>query len=169
MNTEQLQEYVLQKYPGLDVEPVAADFTVFIPPEKYLEFCQFLKNDPQLQFENVMCLTAVDQLEHLELVGHLNSYSKHHRIGVKVRLPRENPKIPTVVSLWPGANWHERETFDLYGIVFEGHPDLRRILLPDDWEGYPMLKDYKHWNLVPLPDDTTEVTKDYPVIPSPLR
>lgn len=169
MTPEQLQDFVSKKYPGLDVEPLAADLTVFIPAEKYLEFCKFLKNDPELQFENLMCLTAVDQPENLELVSHLNSYSKNHRIGVKVKLPKENPKIASVVSLWPGANWHEREAFDLYGIQFDGHPDLRRILLPDDWEGSPMRKDYKHWNLTPLPDDMTEVTKDYPVIPSPMR
>jgi len=169
MTTEKLQDYIYEKFSKLDIEPLAADLSFIVPLEKYFDFCQFLKNDPELQFENLMCLTAVDQLENLELVVHLNSYSKRHRLAVKVRLPMDNPKIQSVTPLWPGVNWHEREAFDLYGIVFESHPDLRRILLADDWEGFPMRKNYKHWNLVPLPDDITEVTKDYPTVPSPMR
>lgn len=171
MKPEELQSTIQKSYPKLETlgEEASRDLTFLVPASEFIAFCTFLKNDPQLLFENVMSVTAVDELERIDLVCHLNSYAKRHRITVKVPLSRENPKIPTLTGLWPGANWHERETFDLYGVVFEGHPDLRRILLDDTWEGHPMRKGYKHWNLIPLPDDVTEVDKDYPAIPPPMR
>lgn len=168
MTSEELQSTILKDYPRLEIEPQAHDLTFFVPKEEYSQFCKFLKNDPALCFENLMSLTALDNVNDLELVIHLSSYAKRHRMGVKVKLNRENPQIDSVTKLWPGANWHEREAYDLYGIVFLGHPDLRRILLPDDWEGFPMRKGYTHWNLTPLPDDVTEVMKDYPTVPTPL-
>ena len=84
---------------------------------------------------------------------HLEAYDRHERIALKTRVPRENPQIATTALVWPTANWHERETFDMYGIEFVGHPDLRRLLLPEDWEGWPLRKDYempKSWQGVPL-------------------
>jgi NADH-quinone oxidoreductase subunit C len=77
-----------------------------------------------------------------EVVYNLYSIPLMHMIRVRALVPEDDCKIKTVTSVWKGANWHERETFDMYGIVFEGHPDLRRILMPDDWEGYPLRKDY---------------------------
>ncbi len=162
MTHEELQQYVLNQFPGLEIVPMAYDLTFIIPLEKLIPFCEFLKNDPNLFFENLMCLTAVDNIDSLDVVYHLCSYRNKHRIAFKVRVTGENPEVPTVTHLWPGANWHERETYDLLGIKFAGHPDLRRILLADDWEGHPLRKNYTHWNLVPLPDDKTLVTKDYP-------
>jgi NADH-quinone oxidoreductase subunit C len=78
----------------------------------------------------------------IELVYHLFSYVHRHAICVKVDLPRATPRAPTVVPVWPTANWLEREQYDLLGVVFEGHPDLRRLLMPDDWVGHPMRKDF---------------------------
>jgi NADH-quinone oxidoreductase subunit C len=107
----------------------------------------FAKSDPALGFENLMCLSAVDQPKaappRIEVVYHLFSYARRHTFVLKVYLPREDPRVPTVEGVWPVANWHEREAFDMMGVVFEGHGDLRRILLPDDWEGHPLRKDWQ--------------------------
>jgi len=84
----------------------------------------------------------VDRLDRFEVVYHLASLSHGHRIVLKAIVPRDDPHIASVAAIYPTANWHERETYDLMGIVFDGHPDLRRILLPDDWEGHPLRKDY---------------------------
>jgi NADH-quinone oxidoreductase subunit C len=93
-----------------------------------------------------MCLSAVDYPKEtpprFEVVYHLLSYPQNHTHVVKVHLPREEPRLQTVESVWGVANWHEREAYDLFGIVFEGHSDLRRILLPDDWSGHPLRKDW---------------------------
>jgi NADH-quinone oxidoreductase subunit C len=121
-------------------------------PEPYLlvdgdaivEVCRFLRDDADLKFEVLSDQTAVDwpKEEKIQLVYHLYSYSRRHQIVLKVDLPRANPKIATVENIWKVANWFEREIFDLFGVIFEGHSDLRRILLPEDWEGYPLRKDY---------------------------
>jgi len=103
---------------------------------------RFLHDDPDLAFDCPMNISAVDRGEKLEMVYHLFSMKHRHRIELKVAVPREDPVVPTVEQVWGGANWHEREAYDLMGIRFEGHSDLRRILLPDDWEGYPLRKDY---------------------------
>ncbi len=107
----------------------------------------FVKSDPELLFDNLMCLSAVDYLKEtpprMEVVYHLFSFKHRHKHALKVHLPRENPELDTVESVWGVANWHEREAFDLFGIRFKGHSDLRRILLPDDWDGHPLRKDWQ--------------------------
>jgi NADH-quinone oxidoreductase subunit C len=107
----------------------------------------FCKADPELSFDNLMCLSAVDYPKTdppcLEVVYHLWSYQRRHAFVLKVRVPRDNARVPTVEGTWAVANWHEREAYDMFGIVFEGHSDLRRILLPDDWQGYPLRKDWE--------------------------
>jgi NADH-quinone oxidoreductase subunit C len=96
-----------------------------------------------------MCLSGVDykgakgEPDRMEVVYHLFSMKLRHKCVLKVELPRENPSVPTLENVWAIANWHEREAYDLFGIRFEGHSDLRRILCPDDWEGYPLRKDYQ--------------------------
>jgi NADH-quinone oxidoreductase subunit C len=97
-----------------------------------------------LRFEVLSDQTAVDwpKEEKIQLVYHLYSYTCKHQIVLKIDLPRDNPKIGSVEDIWKVANWFEREIFDLFGVIFEGHSDLRRILLPEDWEGYPLRKDY---------------------------
>lgn len=106
---------------------------------------RYLHDDPELDFDWLGCLTGVDYVadDQLCAVYDLYSTSKDHWFAVKVYMPRDNPRIPSVADLWPAADWHERETYDLFGIVFEDHPDLRRILLPEDWEGHPLRKDYR--------------------------
>jgi NADH-quinone oxidoreductase subunit C len=106
----------------------------------------FAKSDPALAFDNLLCLSAVDYPKEdpprMEVVYHLFSYEHGHKFVLKVHLPREGAHLPTVEGTWAVANWHEREAFDLFGIVFDGHSDLRRILLPDDWIGHPLRKDW---------------------------
>lgn len=119
-----------------------------ISVEAVPEICGFLKNDKDMDFESLMCLSGVDyknpktQDERLEVVYHLYSMSQKHKIVLKVELSRDKPTVPTVENVWSIANWHEREAYDMYGIQFEGHSDLRRILCPDDWVDYPLRKDY---------------------------
>jgi NADH-quinone oxidoreductase subunit C len=105
---------------------------------------ELLRHDPDLAFDYLACLSAVDYVieDKLAAVYDLYSTRQRHGFAVKVYADRANPHIPTVADLWPAADWHEREAFDLMGIVFDGHPDLRRILLPEDWAGHPLRKDY---------------------------
>lgn len=107
-----------------------------------LKISQFLRTNEKLQMDHLELLGGADYKEHIEVVYVMYSMLHYHRYMLKCRLPRETPVIPSVESVWGVANWHEREAYDMFGIVFEGHSDLRRILCPDDWEGYPLRKDY---------------------------
>jgi NADH-quinone oxidoreductase subunit C len=122
----------------------ALDPWIRIKPEATAEVSKFLKDDPDLKFDSLMCLSGMDYGADSELgvVYNLFSMTHRHKITIRVNLPRDNPKAPSVEQIWRTADWHEREAYDLFGIVFEGHRDLRRILCPDDWEGYPLRKDY---------------------------
>lgn len=104
-----------------------------------------LKTDPELHFDYLECVTGIDYPDDgkIAVVYHVYSYVKKHRIVLKCFLERQDPALPTLSGVWSTANWQERECFDLLGVLFEGHPDLRRLLLPDDWEGHPLRKDYE--------------------------
>ena len=117
---------------------------LFVGAEAIVEVCHFLRDDAELNFEVLSDQTAVDwpKEEKIQLVYHLYSYSGRHQAVLKVDLPRDNPRIASVEKIWKIGNWFEREIFDLFGVIFEGHSDLRRILLPEDWEGFPLRKDY---------------------------
>lgn len=134
---------IIQRFPRLRFEEKARIPTLFVESEELLEIARFLKENPELSFNYLQCLSAVDYLSHLEAVYHFFSYAHEHALVLKVKLDRTAPRIPSVASLWKTADWHEREAYDLFGIVFVGHPNLRRILLVDDFEGFPMRKDYK--------------------------
>ncbi|MCE9532242.1 MAG: NADH-quinone oxidoreductase subunit C [Planctomycetes bacterium] len=136
---------------------------VSVEPSRWFEVAQFLRDEPRLRFEMLNCITGVDYLEpdakkapkagfepHLEVVYHFSSFTHKHRFVVKLMLPRWKdgqagnlPDVPSVEEIWKTADWHERETYDLCGVNFTNHPDLRRILLAEDWEGYPLRKDYE--------------------------
>jgi len=137
----------LQKKFGEAVVLVKADAAVdpfiVVAPQAIAEIALFLRDDPAMQFDYLSCLSGVDRKGTLEVVYHLASMTLRHKLVVKVSVPVDHPEVPTVEGVWKTANWHEREAFDLLGIVFTGHPDLRRILLPYDWEGYPLRKDYE--------------------------
>lgn len=146
MTPEQIYEALKKKFGDaiLEFDGEALDPWIKIVPEKTLEIAKHLKDDPELAFDYLMCLSGMDYGadSHLGVVYSLYSMQKRHRITLRVDLPREDPHVPSVESVWRTADWHEREAYDLFGIIFEGHPDLRRILCPDDWEGYPLRKDY---------------------------
>ena len=115
-----------------------------VDPQAVVEVCRCLRDEPDLKFETLSDLTGLDlpKENKIQVVYHIYSYSHRHQIVLKVDLPRENPQLSTMEGVWKVANWLEREAFDLFGIVFEGHTDLRRILLPEDWVGHPLRKDY---------------------------
>ncbi len=117
--------------------------TVVIPREHLRRAAEFLATDPGFTF--LSDITAVDRFPlepRFELNYHLLAPDRQERLRLKVRVSGKDPVVPSVTAIWPGANWHEREAYDLMGIRFEGHPELTRILMPDDWEGYPLRKDY---------------------------
>lgn len=97
---------------------------------------------PEVPFDALTLISTVDYMTHFECVYHLYSFAANRYLELHVRLPRGTPVLATVCDVWPSANWHEREAWDMMGIRFEGHPDLRRILLKDDWIGHPLRKDY---------------------------
>jgi NADH-quinone oxidoreductase subunit C len=117
---------------------------IVIEPPAIAEVCAFLKSDPDLAFDCLSNETGVDYKAegHIQVVYHLFSYTHRHYIVLKVNAPRDNPVVPTVENVWKAANWLEREIYDLLGVVFEGHCDLRRLLMPEDWIGYPLRKDF---------------------------
>ena len=121
------------------------DAYVQIQPAAVAELARELKTNTEFQFDFLQCLSGVDYGKDKELgvTYHAYSYALRHRIVLNARLDRTAPKLPTVDAVWPGANWHEREAYDLYGIVFEGSRDLRRILTSEGWVGHPLRKDYK--------------------------
>jgi NADH-quinone oxidoreductase subunit C len=117
---------------------------VHVDAENWRSLAEFLIRNPALKLDWMANLSGVDYVadDKLCVVYDLWSFDLRHSFAVKVFCPRENAHIPTVADLWPAADWHEREAFDLLGIVFDNHPDLRRILLAEDWEGFPLRKDY---------------------------
>ena len=122
------------------------EVTVTASREHIVEICEFLKSRPGFEFDFLADLCGFDrgpeEEPRFEVNYHLFSTKLHHRVRLKVPLHEDDAHVPTVTSVWRTANWHERETFDLFGIVFDGHPDLRRILLPDDWQGHALRKDF---------------------------
>ncbi len=119
--------------------------TATLKPEALARVARFLKEDPQLRFDFLMDLTAVDHWKRkprFELVYHLYSRSKNARLRLKAPVDGSSPEAPSVTPLWPAANWYEREVFDMFGIRFRGHPDLRRILMYEEFQGHPLRKDY---------------------------
>jgi len=121
------------------------ELTVTISPADLLRVCDFLRTGSALLFDFLSDITVVDRFPiepRFELNYHLLSLSLRQRLRLKTQLSGQQPVLDSVIPVWPTANWHEREAFDLFGIRFEGHPDLTRILLPEDWEGYPLRKDY---------------------------
>ncbi len=141
---------------GDDVRSVHAsrgDLTAEIAPSRVVEICRFLRDDATMAFDFLVDVTAVDYLgttPRFELVYHLKSMTRGHRLRLKARVSEDDPRISSVVGIWRGADWLERETWDLYGIRFDGHPDLRRIYLYEEFEGHPLRKDYPKERRQPL-------------------
>jgi NADH-quinone oxidoreductase subunit C len=133
------------KITGANLE-AASPFAV-VAADAIVEVATFCKDEPALAFDCLMCQSGVDYPKEtpprMEVVYHLLSYTHGHTFALKVHLPREEPRVPTLEGVWAVANWHEREAYDMFGIAFVGHSDLRRILLPDDWIGHPLRKDWQ--------------------------
>ncbi len=146
MTPEQIHQKLQDKFGDaiLEFGAEALDPFIKIEASHVLEICTFLKNDSGLSFTSLMCLSGMDYGEdaNLGVIYNLHSMEKKHKITLTVELPRTEARVHSVESVWRTADWHEREAFDLFGIHFEGHPDLRRILCVEDWEGYPLRKDY---------------------------
>ncbi|NIP84841.1 MAG: NADH-quinone oxidoreductase subunit C [Planctomycetales bacterium] len=156
-----LQEKFGDQITGMNLE--AIDPWIEVAADRLVDICTFLRDDPQLRFDFLSCISGVDFFEpdpkkaakleggeRLEVVYHLWSVPYKNSLVLKVRLPRwrdgqegQLPEVPSVSGVWKTADWHEREVYDLCGVSFTGHPDLRRILCPEDWEGYPLRKDYQ--------------------------
>jgi len=117
---------------------------LMVDADSVADVCQFLRDTEGYEFNFLKNITAVDFEEHMHVVYHLYSMVLRHKIMLKVQVGREQPVVQTLESVWCGANWQEREVYDLFGIEFAGHSDLRRIMLPEDWQGYPLRKDYVH-------------------------
>ena len=149
------------KIAGSNFENV--DPWIEVTPDGLVEVCTWLRDEPDLQFDMLNCISGVDYFQpdekkakktgwepHTEVVYHISSIEHKHNLVLKVILPRwkddtegQLPECPSVVSVWVGADWHEREVFDLSGVKFTGHPDLCRILCPEDWVGHPLRRDYE--------------------------
>ena len=145
------QDPIIQRLRAWDPQAVAevlefrGERTLVVPRSHLRRVAELLAGAPDLEFNFLSDITCVDRFPvdpRFELNYHLLSITRSDRLRVKVRLAGNDPSLPSVTSVWPTANWHERENYDLFGIRFQGHPDLRRILMPDDWEGYPLRKDY---------------------------
>ena len=130
----------------LAVSEFRGQVSVTLRKNRIRDIARYLHDDPDLYFDYLIDVCGVDYLgkkeKRFEVVYHLFSIKHRHALRLKAEVSESNPAIDSVTPVWVGANWHERETFDLYGIKFNGHPDLRRILLPEDWEGHPLRKDY---------------------------
>jgi NADH-quinone oxidoreductase subunit C len=122
-----------------------AELTIYIRPDRLIRVCEFLRDEPGLSFKYLSDITAVDLYPNeprFEVVYHLLSLESAQRLRLKVRASGENPRVDSLVPVYPSANAFEREVFDLFGVQFSGHPYLRRILMPENWEGHPLRKDY---------------------------
>lgn len=137
---EKLKSLFGEAIASFDVE----SSSILVDASQVKSIGMFLRDEPTLRFDFLMCLSGVDNNDKtLSAVYHLASMEHKHKITLRVTVPKEAPHVQTVERVWRTADWHERETFDLVGIIFDGHHDLRRILCPYDWEGHPLQKDYE--------------------------
>lgn len=151
---------VLQKrFPTLTITTDGTEEALRVPRERVPEIFNFLRQEPTLDFQMLLDLTVVDfqpRTPRFEVVYHLLSLSQNRRIRIKTTVPEEDPQVPSLTTIWPGANWLEREAWDMFGIVFSGHPNLERILMYEEFQGHPLRKDYPYRKRQPLvgPQDT---------------
>ena len=142
---EHIAELFIQQFPDDINKELSSNKHIQIQPKNWLVISKYLRDDPACLFDSLQCITGVDLGEESDLEVRYNLHSMTHRHAVEIRIscPRKKAKVPSVESIWRIGDWFERETYDMYGIEFEGHRDLKRILLPEDWEGWPLRKDYE--------------------------
>jgi len=149
MTSQELLAAIQTKFPGLQEiaktqgQARGDELYLSVPAAQLMELCRYIRFDPPLSFDFLSFVTSIDWKTHYEVVYYITSTLHKHKLVIKVKVDdRDNPEVPTISTVWPAADWQEREIFDLMGIKFKGHYNLRRILLPEDWEGYPLRKDY---------------------------
>lgn len=144
MSAEKVKEQLTSRFgdEGFELVDDTGDAFVRVPADRLIEVVEFLRDEADLAYDSLMMVTGLDCGESVDVVYHLRSYTHSTTLTLKVAAEREGGVVPSLAGIHPAADWHERETFDMIGVKFEGHPDLRRILLPEDWEGHPLLKDY---------------------------
>jgi NADH-quinone oxidoreductase subunit C len=156
MQSEEIKKYehpavikLQEKFPHtiIAIEQFRKDITILIKNEHLLEIMQFLHNEPSLHYDHLSSINAVDYLnlpetERYGIIYNLLSYKYNNRITIRILLPEENPTIESMYSIWKTADWQEREIYDLLGITFQNHPNLKRIFLPNEYKGHPLRKDY---------------------------
>ncbi len=144
MTAEELKVKITELHATTAFEEGGEWLTINIEPADWSSLAQQLRNDQQLQFDFLFCLTCIDWKTHLTMVYHLSSTIFRHNLIIKIKLDRTNPEIETVSTIWKTANFHEREVYEMFGVNFLHHPDLRLLILPDGWEGKnPMRKDFE--------------------------
>jgi NADH-quinone oxidoreductase subunit C len=169
--SERVLEVIKQKFGAgvLETHSQFGDDTVILDPRSWKAVCRFLRDDPQMSFDMFVDLCGVDypsRTPRIEVVLHLYSIARRHRVRLKTRVGEEDmvgAEVDTISDLWPGASWFERETYDLMGVTFKGHPDLRRILMYPEFEGHPLLKDYPADRTQPLVPYRTESEAGLPL------
>jgi NADH-quinone oxidoreductase subunit C len=177
MGAAAIADTLTRALPGVSIESwdAADQAVVVVPPAALVDAARVLRDTPELNFSLLAEMTAADYWPkdpRFEVVYHLANIGVKDfpragmagtaaRLRLKVRIGGESPELPTVLGIWPNADWYEREVYDLFGVVFAGHPDLRRILMPEDWEGHPARKDYPVQVKVPVTfSSPTQVTED---------
>lgn len=156
----EIAEKIKETFPDdvVEITNFRDQVSVIVKKDRILKICRYLHDEPALCFDHLQDLCGVDyhgkKEPRFEVVYNLYSVRYRHKTRVRAQVTADDPSIKTVTSIWAGADWHERECFDMFGIVFKEHPDLRRILLPEDWEGHPLRKDY--------PLKGPELEKDWP-------
>ena len=142
--SELIEKAIRDSFPDAVVETtdVFGILNIKINASSLLAICEKLHSDPDLTFDYLADITAIDWQDRIEVVYQLTNLASNAKVALRVDLNRDKPELDSVTSVWKGADYQEREVFDLMGVVFNGHPDLRRILLPEDWEGCPLRKDY---------------------------
>jgi NADH-quinone oxidoreductase subunit C len=142
MSNEEVKDHISTILPTATFDETGEWLNIVVAPGDWMQVAKALRYS-SLDFDYLFCLTCVDWKTHLTMVYHLSSTTHRHSVVVKANLDRSNPEIETVCDIWRTAEFHERETFELFGVQFHNHPDLRRLILTDDFEGYPLRKDFE--------------------------
>ncbi|HAN79273.1 MAG TPA: NADH-quinone oxidoreductase chain 5 [Bacteroidales bacterium] len=143
MSNEQLQNYMKELVPEVVFEENTQYLVAVVPTEKIYAITENLKKNASTAFDYMLSLTGVDYPDSYAVVYHLESTKHNHLIVLKAKMDKQNPKIDSVCKVWPAAELQEREVFDFFGVHFNNHPDLRRLFMDEEWQGYPLRKDYK--------------------------
>jgi len=138
---EEVARSIKAKFPEAEVKAGTKRVFIKIKREDFLALATYMKDE--MSFEHTSCVSPVDSVDHFTVVYHISSWANHIMAEVLVDLPHDDPTVDSITPLWGGANWHEREAFDLMGVVFKGHPDLRRIMMPEEFKFHPLRKDFQ--------------------------